>query len=88
MRKSRKFPDEPLGEIQVTTDFLPAPSELVYKEDTVKVTLGNRFWKRSGSTSTRAYAEPFISWIPPRRSTQGLSTKTLDLGGISLNIDN
>jgi predicted DNA binding CopG/RHH family protein len=40
MRKGRRYSDEPLGEIQVTKDFLPAPSELVYKEDTVKVTLG------------------------------------------------
>jgi predicted DNA binding CopG/RHH family protein len=29
-----------LGKIRVRKDFLPPPSELVYKEDTVKVTLG------------------------------------------------
>jgi predicted DNA binding CopG/RHH family protein len=40
MRKTTKYTDEPLGEIRVTNDFLPPPSELVYKEDTVKVTLG------------------------------------------------
>ena len=40
MRKGIKYSDEPLGKIQVSKDFLPAPSELVYKEDTVKVTLG------------------------------------------------
>ena len=40
MRKGARYTDEPLGEIRVTKDFLPPPSELVYKEDTVKVTLG------------------------------------------------
>jgi predicted DNA binding CopG/RHH family protein len=40
MRKGRKYSDERLSEIQVIKDFLPAPSELAYKEDTVKVTLG------------------------------------------------
>jgi predicted DNA binding CopG/RHH family protein len=40
MRKATKYTDEPLGEVRVIEDFLPPPSELVYKEDTVKVTLG------------------------------------------------
>ena len=40
MRKGRRYSEEPLGEIKVIKDFLPPPSELVYKEDTVKVTLG------------------------------------------------
>jgi hypothetical protein len=40
MRKGVKYTDEPLGDIRVIRDFLPPPSELVYKEDTVKVTLG------------------------------------------------
>ena len=40
MRKATKYTNEPLGEIRVINDFLPPPSELVFKEDTVKVTLG------------------------------------------------
>ncbi len=40
MRKATKYSNEPLGEIRVINDFLPPPSELVFKEDTVKVTLG------------------------------------------------
>jgi hypothetical protein len=40
MRKGVRYTNEPLGAIRVTGDFLPPPSELVYKEDTVKVTLG------------------------------------------------
>ena len=40
MKKSIRYTDEPLGDLRVIKDFLPPPSELVYKEDTVKVTLG------------------------------------------------
>jgi predicted DNA binding CopG/RHH family protein len=40
MRKATKYTNEPLGDIRVINDSLPPPSELVFKEDTVKVTLG------------------------------------------------
>jgi predicted DNA binding CopG/RHH family protein len=40
MKRRIRYIDEPLGDIRVIKDFLPPPSELVYKEDTVKVTLG------------------------------------------------
>lgn len=40
MRKSKtKYSDEPIGKVKVIPDFLPKPSELVAKEETVKVTL-------------------------------------------------
>lgn len=40
MKKSKvKYTDEPIGKIKVVPDFLPRPSELVAKEETVKVTL-------------------------------------------------
>jgi predicted DNA binding CopG/RHH family protein len=34
-----KYTDEDLGELQVIPDFLPSPKDLVFKEDTVKVTI-------------------------------------------------
>ena len=34
-----KYTDEPLGPLKVVPDFLPTPEELVFKEDTVKVTI-------------------------------------------------
>jgi len=40
MRKATDYTAEPLGEIRVIGDFLPPPSELVFREDIVKVTLG------------------------------------------------
>ncbi len=40
MKRRTSYSDEPLGDVRVIKDFLPPPSDLVYKEDTVKVTLG------------------------------------------------
>ena len=34
-----KYTDEPMGELKVIPDFLPAPDKLVFKDDTVKVTI-------------------------------------------------
>ena len=34
-----KYTDEPIGPLIVAPDFLPAPEELAFKEDTVKVTI-------------------------------------------------
>ena len=39
MKKKIKYSNEKLGKVEVVKDFLPKPEELVYKEDTVKVTL-------------------------------------------------
>lgn len=33
------YTDEPIGEIRIIEDFLPPPSELVLREETVKITL-------------------------------------------------
>ncbi len=39
MKKKIKYSDEKIGEVEVVKDFLPKPEELVFKENTVKVTL-------------------------------------------------
>ena len=38
MKKHEKFEDAPQGKLTVVDDFLPPPSQLVRKEDTVEVT--------------------------------------------------
>ena len=38
MRKQDKFEDMPKGKLTVINDFLPPPSQLVRKDDTVKIT--------------------------------------------------
>jgi predicted DNA binding CopG/RHH family protein len=39
MRAKIKYTDEPIGDAKVVRDFLPAPEDLVLREDGVKVTL-------------------------------------------------
>ena len=39
MKKKIKYSDKKIGKVEVVRDFLPAPQDLVFKEDTVKVTL-------------------------------------------------
>jgi len=39
MNKKVKYSNEPIGDLKVIQDFLPAPEALAFKEDTVKVTI-------------------------------------------------
>ena len=39
MKKKIKYTDEKLGKVEIVKDFLPKPEDLVFKEETVKVTL-------------------------------------------------
>jgi predicted DNA binding CopG/RHH family protein len=39
MKKKIVYTDEPMGDVQVVTDFLPSPAELAFRDDGVKVTL-------------------------------------------------
>lgn len=39
MSAKTKYTDEPIEPLKVVPDFLPAPDELVFKEDTVKITI-------------------------------------------------
>ena len=39
MKRPIKYTNEPLGRLSEVEDFLPPPGELVYREDTEKVTI-------------------------------------------------
>ena len=39
MKKKIKYSNEKIGKVEIVKDFLPKPEDLVFKEDTVKVTL-------------------------------------------------
>lgn len=39
MKRKTKYTDEPMGDPKVVEDFLPAPDQLVLKEEKVKVTI-------------------------------------------------
>ena len=40
MSKRMTYSDGPVGDVKVVRDFLPAPADLVFREDQVKVTIG------------------------------------------------
>jgi predicted DNA binding CopG/RHH family protein len=40
MQKKIKYTDEPLGDVRIVDDFLPAPDELAFNEEQVRVTIG------------------------------------------------
>jgi predicted DNA binding CopG/RHH family protein len=39
MSEKIKYTNEPLGKLEVVSDFLPSPEELAFREEGVKVTL-------------------------------------------------
>ena len=39
MKRKFKYTDEPLGDLQVVDDLLPPPEDLVFKEESIKVTM-------------------------------------------------
>jgi predicted DNA binding CopG/RHH family protein len=39
MSEKTKYTNEPMGDVKVIPDFLPPPDELVFRDDTVKVTI-------------------------------------------------
>ena len=39
MKKRISYTDEPMGDVQIVKDFLPAPDKLVLREENVKVTI-------------------------------------------------
>lgn len=39
MKREIRYTDESLGRLRVIDDFLPPPEELVFKEETIKVTM-------------------------------------------------
>ena len=55
-----RYTDEPLGKSRVVPDFLPAPEDLVFREDGVKVTLALskrsvEFFKREAAKHNTQY---------------------------------
>ena len=60
MSGSIKYTDEPMGSPKVVADFLPAPDELAFREEGVKVTLALskrsiEFFKREAARHNTPY---------------------------------
>jgi len=39
MKKPVKYTDESIGDLKIIADFLPSPKDLIFKDDTVKITI-------------------------------------------------
>lgn len=39
MKDKIKYTDEPLGKVKIIDDFLPPPEQLIFKEDSVRVSI-------------------------------------------------
>jgi predicted DNA binding CopG/RHH family protein len=68
MKRIRKYRDEPLGRLEVVKDFLPAPDQLVLRDDGVKITisLSKRsvdFFKRHAARSKVPYQKMIRSLL-------------------------
>ncbi|TMH56455.1 MAG: CopG family transcriptional regulator [Betaproteobacteria bacterium] len=55
-----KYTDEPLGKLRVVPNFLPAPQDLVFREESIKVTLALskrsvEFFKREAAKHNTQY---------------------------------
>ena len=62
MKKKIKYSNEKIGRVEIVKDFLPKPEDLVFKEDTVKVTLNLskssiEFFKRNCSETRQSISK-------------------------------
>ncbi len=39
MKSKTKYSNEKIGKVEIVKDFLPKPEDLIFKEDTMKITL-------------------------------------------------
>jgi hypothetical protein len=68
MKRKPKYGNEPLGRLEVVTDFLPPPDQLVLRDDGVKITisLSKRsvdFFKRHAARSKVPYQKMIRSLL-------------------------
>jgi hypothetical protein len=68
MKRKVRYKDEPLGRIEVVSDFLPPPDQLVLRDDGVKVTIALskrsvEFFKRHAVRSKVPYQKMIRSLL-------------------------
>lgn len=70
MKRKIKYTDEPIGDVRVVEDFLPAPEDLVFRGENVKVTM----------SLSKASVEFFKQEAKKRHTSyQGMIRRLLDL---------
>jgi len=92
MNAKIKYTNEPLGKLEVVSDFLPRPEDLVFRDDGVKVTLAlskrsveffkaqaqkhNTQYQRMIRRLLDAYAEHHAQALASRLSGRGQKRRT------------
>jgi predicted DNA binding CopG/RHH family protein len=81
MSKRIKYSDEPIGELTVVKDFLPPPEELVFHDESVKVTisLSRRsidFFKGEAQKNHTKYQQMIRQLLDVYTDTQSKRVKT------------
>ncbi len=81
MRKPIRYTDVPLGRLKVIRDFLPAPEELSFREEAVKVTiaLSRRsidFFKREAQKHGTQYQRMIRSLLDSYTDVHSRSPRT------------
>ena len=79
MKKKIAYTDEPMGDVEVVTDFLPSPAELAFREDGVKVTLALsktsvEFFKSEASKHQTQYQRMIRRLLDSYVEAQGTAT--------------
>ncbi len=85
MKSKVKYTDEPMGKLRVVDDFLPAPEELVFKEDNVKVTMALSkssvdFFKAEAKKHRTSY-QAMIRRLVNHYASQHLKSESASSGG-------
>jgi predicted DNA binding CopG/RHH family protein len=80
MKKKIIYTDEPLGDIEVITDFLPAPAELAFREEAIKVTLALSkssvdFFKSEASKHQTQYQRMIRRLLDSYVEAQGIAAR-------------
>src|SRR5206468_9772602 len=86
-----KYTDEPLGKPKVVPDFLPAPEDLVFREEGIKVTLALskrsvEFFKREAAKHNTQYQRMIRRLLDAyaERYAQPLTTRSTGPAGTGL----
>ena len=79
------YTDEPLEELNVIPDFLPAPAELVFQDETVKITItlsrsSVEFFKREAKKHHTPYQKMIrrLLDVYTQRHQQGLTKRSTE----------
>lgn len=85
MRRKRKYTEDPLGEIKITSGFLPFPDELAFHDESVKITIKLRkksveFFKAEAAKHNMPY-QRMIRQLLDQYIARVSSKRLAELGG-------